>query len=260
MPVRKQHRSRTPRTKALEAGPTTPALEDKPASRTPSLAHPGTPLHGSQPGQAEATASAMQPRTTASEVIDIESLPDNLLTQVAPSTPPELGGKRSSSEMTQPLPEQPSAYRALIAKHTRQLQIDDNGYHLQGYQKIARTSGNLKVWARRDIASHALQTTHYAGPPKNRIRHRRVLTTHTAPSSGTSPMTMRMTTRSSAEDHITELWYEPQHPAHISSLEVTPDGIQLKQNHSDGSEHVAFPWPQKRAFRAYRASGLHGHR
>ena len=199
VPVRKQHRSRTPRTKALEAGPTTPALEDKPASRTPSLAHPGTPLHGSQPGQAEATASAMQPRTTTSEVIDIESLPDNPLTQVAPSTPPELGGKRSSSEMTQPLPEQPSAYRALIAKHTRQLQIGDNSYHLQGYQKIARTSGNLNWFGPGETSPHM-----HCKPRTTLVRRRTgsgtagYSLTHTAPSFGTSLMTMRMTTRSSA--------------------------------------------------------------
>ena len=165
--------------------------------------------------------------------------------------------------MEQPIPVQaPRAsadFAALLTKHVRQQRIGNSTYILHGYQNMAKaantTGTGLHVWARLDTASHCLQTTHCAGPPKGSIQHRRVLTHPHGKVVWDAPYDSDQDGRAILPERtnlITELWHEP-YAAHLSSLETTPDGIQFRDHYQDGSEHVKMPYACHYAFQAYRA-------
>ena len=123
--------------------------------------------------------------------------------------------------------------------------------------KAANTTGTgLHVWARLDAASHCLQTTHFAGPPKGSIQRRRVLTHPHGKVVWDAPYDSDQDGRAILPERtnlITGLWHEP-YAAHLSSLETTPDGIQFRDHYQDGSEPVKMPYACHYAFQAYRAA------
>ena len=93
----------------------------------------------------------------------------------------------------------------------------------------------LRVWARRDVSSQTLQTTHLNGPPKRCIQHRRALALPSgevlwdAPFSDAQDGLHISPVRT---DMVTELWYEPETQwPHQSNLVITPDGIAQQQDH-----------------------------
>ncbi|CAK9087481.1 unnamed protein product [Durusdinium trenchii] len=218
---------------------------------------------------------------SAAEVIDIDNLPDTPqpaehLEHVVPSTPPDLAqdnrqsSKRSSTEMAPPLSEQappaPLGYKAPLAKHTQPRQIGQNTFHLKGYNRIAKAATqaepSLLVWARLDTNSNSLQTTHLSGPPKGHIKHRRVLTYPQGSIVWDAPYEDDQTGRRISPEYttlVTELWHEHYAPHPLDSLEVTPDGIQQREHHHDGSDHISMPYSCHTALHAYRkAPGYNG--
>ena len=236
-PVRKQHRSRTPASRtprSIRGQPTTPALGDAAGQAAASTsAQPLLPPQ-EQADQPSAPTPGL-PSSVMPEVIDIEAIPDTqdpALGSIVPTTPPELAGdtpsnKRASTEMEQPIPSQPS-YKALLQQHTKQQQIDQDTYHLHGYKNMAKAADHtLQVWARRDTAAQVLQTTHFCGPPKWSIKHRRVLTypegklIWDAPYSDDQQGHHLFPQRT---DIITELWHDNH--ADYYNLVVSTDGIQ----------------------------------
>ena len=59
----------------------------------------------------------------------------------------------------------------------------------------------------------------------------------------------------SRTDMVTELWYQadpPQQQQHSTSLVNTPEGIQLKEPCSDGSDEIRMPFACHQALKAYR--------
>ena len=276
-PVRKKHRSRTPargRHASTLADASRPALQDQ---QDPLALTPATPF---VPHQSRAEASATTPGQQA-EVIDVDNLPDTPqpaehLEHVVPSTPPDLAqdnrqsSKRSSTEMAPPLSEQappaPLGYKALLAKHTQPRQIGQNTFHLKGYNRIAKAATqaepSLLVWARLDTNSNSLQTTHLSGPPKGHIKRRRVLTYPQGSIVWDAPYEDDQTGRRISPEYttlVTELWHEHYAPHPLDSLEVTPDGIQQREQHHDGSDHISMPYSCHTALQAYRkAPGYNG--
>ena len=263
-PVRKQHRSRTPASRtprSIRGQPTTPAVGD--AAGQAAAPTPAQPLLPPQEQADQPSAHTPGLPSVMPEVIDIEAMPDTqdpALGSIVPTTPPELAGdtpsnKRASTEMEQPIPSQPS-YKALLQQHTKQQQIDQDTYHLHGYKNMAKAADHtLQVWARRDTAAQVLQTTHFCGPPKWSIKHRRVLTypegklLWDAPYSDDQQGHHLFPQRT---DTITELWHDNH--TDYNNLVVTTDGIQQQEAHHDGTEHIHMPYSCRVAFKAYRAS------
>ena len=268
-PVRKQHRSRTParerQQKQLGTTAPTAALPDLPESLA--LA-PATP-HVSHPSRAETSAPAPRLQADGSEVIDVDNLPDipqpaAHLELIAPSTPPDLVSERrppSKRGSAEPISEQsqpaPPGYGALTAKNTRQLRITNHTFHLKGYNRIAKAATpagqGLQVWARLDTAANSLKTTRLSGPPKGHIRRRRVLTYPDGRVVWDKPYDNSDDDRTISPEYtalVTELWREPFHQN--SSLGVTPEGIQQRPLHSDGSEDIGMPHACHVALKAYR--------
>ena len=278
-PVRRQHRSRTPggrRPRDRSIGPPTPAapeLEDAPGPGpyTPRHALPHAPPLPEQADPQSALTPSQQPGTT--EVIDVDKLPDSAPSQphmphlenIAPTTPPDLvqetSSKRTSSEMEQPIPAQ-RTYKALVLKHTRQQRLTPSAYILHGYHRMAtsRTPADqtLRVWARRDVSSQTLQTTHLTGPPKRCIQHRRVLALPSGEVLWDAPFSDAqdgLPISPVRTDMVTELWYEPETQwPHQSNLVITPDGMTQQPDHHDGSEDVCLPYTAHMALRAYRTT------
>ena len=162
--------------------------------------------------------------------------------------------------MEQPIPSQPT-HKALVAQHTSHYwRIGDNSYHLRGYEHMAKAAtpeGNpLQVWARRDLTSQSLQDTHLNGPPQRCIQHRRVLLYPSGQTIWDAPYdASERHSFPSRTDMVTELWYQadpPQQQQHSTSLVNTPEGIQLKEPCSDGSDEIRMPFACHQALKAYR--------
>ena len=93
----------------------------------------------------------------------------------------------------------------------------------------------LRVWARRDVSSQTLQTTHLNGPPKRCIQHRRALALPSGEVLWDAPFSDAqdgLPISPVRTDMVTELWYEPETQwPHQSNLVITPDGIAQQQDH-----------------------------
>ena len=170
------------------------------------------------------------------------------------STPTLTPAKRLLSQTDEASEKrQTTTYQTLYSTTTGLLQQSPSTYTLQNYGNSINNI-NYGVWSRLDFNSNVLHSTHYSGPCKRSIRHRRVREFKTGQILYDQPYDENLDGSSvfaNGRDIVTELWFEPP-------LQQQPDFLHHQKEHlipddyHDGSHDVHLPVNHYAYFQAYK--------
>lgn len=167
------------------------------------------------------------------------------------STPTLTPAKRLLSQTDEASEKrQTTTYQTLYSTTTGLLQQSPSTYTLQDYGNSINNI-NYGVWSRLDFNSNVLHSTHYSGPCKHSIRHRRVREFKTGQILYDQPYDENLDGSSvfaNGRDIVTELWFEPP-------LQQQPDFLHHQKEHlipDDGSHDVHLPVNHYAYFQAYK--------
>ena len=241
----------------------------------PSLAQSQPSLLPQRPDPAQPSDAQPQPQLDLGGAIDLTKDDEATPTledagNIVPRTPPGLErqttpigsmrltpSKRSLAESEAAEPDKSRA--ALFACMDDEFRLQEHGEKSCFFLDTgcSSLSDKMSVWARLDVQNSVLKTTHFSGPRKSSIKHRRVidvLTGQVLRDEEYDPQCDETSFTSTPCSTITELWFEPHKNFNYGTLICENDEIKHIENGFDGTEDVYMPSPCGNFFKVYQNS------